>query len=242
MGYLNFLANPSNGNVNITLEEDVCGRGKIRKNRIYDQWIDSFPGNIGKVEQRLFKDIAHLWDPCPVRDLKIKRDNGELIHISIAAGNHRYTQSYMFGDGHRFYNMANELQNVGNRTTYITTRGWKEWNRRTKTYSSGKFTGLKVQILPRDDKENDFYIMVSQNEFIGNWTLMDFALTNQIRDYATMTYPEGVIRLMANLKLLRITTIADDLRKSLKDIIRKSKRTAEEVIRNLSVFKFLDMI
>lgn len=180
---INYLES-SNGATNITLEKTRCG--SVRSFRIYERIIGD-----SSLEQRFYKDIFYIGEPCSYMQRELQGDRGMIWEEKMSATIDQYMYNVLVSGGYEFNNLYVNLDNRGQNTKFQ----FGTMNKYLDRYQGDSLIlrnsdRVEVEIKPSTDEVGEFDMKISCNNdrLFDGW----FIGTKAIRRYAREKYPAAL--------------------------------------------------
>jgi len=192
----------SNGVTNITMTTDAC-IAQVGSYRMYERVVGA-----SNLEQRFYKDIFYIGQPCSFIQREIEGDRGMVWEEKMSAANDQYMYNVLVSGGHEFNNFYVNLDNQGQNTKfqfgtmskYLRLRNGKS---QLMLRNSDRF---ELEIKPSTDEVGEFDMKVSCNNdrLFDGW----FIGTKAIRRYAREQYPAALQQSFDRIQAMHNQTIS----------------------------------
>lgn len=199
---INYYEGLNDGATNITFEDRKCEVG-MTPFRIYERIIgDTF------LEQRFYKDVFYIGEPCGFMKREIEGDKGMLWEEKMSAANDQYIYNALVSNGYTVNNFYVNLDNRGQDTklqigTVSKSLHMRQGSSQFRIRNSDR---LELGIKPSTDEVGEFDLKVSFNNdrLFDGW----FIGTKGIRQYARDEYPAAIQLSFTRYKEMHNQTIS----------------------------------
>lgn len=190
-----------NGATNITVETVECG-GPMTF-RIYERIVGD-----SSLEQRFYKDVFFIGEPCRYINREIEGDKGMLWEEKMSAANDQYMYNVLVSNGYTFNNLYVNLDNRGQNTKFQlgTVSKFLQMRQGTSQLRIRNSDRVELEIKPSTDEVGEFDMKVSFNNdrLFDGW----FIGTKGIRRYAREQYPAAIQQSFDRLQEMHNQTIS----------------------------------